>query len=254
MNDLVSVIMPVYNAEKYVKLSIDSVINQSYKEWELILINDASTDNSKKIINEYLSNKKIKFIDLKKNSGVSVARNTGILKAKGKYIAFLDSDDIWEPSKLQKQMELIKKLKANFVYTGVTYINEDGKRNPFVFNVPEKTCYKELLKQNVIACSSVVIKKDLLIDNKMPGDHMHEDYATWLSILKKEKYAYGIDEPLLIYRISSNSKSGNKIKAFKMNWNTYRYLRLNIFQSFYYMINYVIRNLKKYHKIKKGGK
>ena len=252
MNDLVSIVIPVYNAKKYLKESIDSVINQTYKKWELILINDASTDNSKNIINNYLSNKKIKLINLEKNSGVSIARNTGVLNSKGKYIAFLDSDDIWDPKKLQKQMELIKNKDANFTYTGVTYINEDGKNNSFIFEVPEKTCYKKLLKQNIIACSSVLIKKDFLLENKMPGDYMHEDYATWLSILKKEKNAYGINEPLLIYRISSNSKSGNKFRAFKMNWNTYRYLKLNVFQSIYYMSYYVIRNLKKYHRIKKG--
>ena len=252
MSDIVSIIMPVHNAEKYIKESIESVIKQTYSQWELIIVNDASTDNSKKIIKEYLPNKKIKLIDLSKNSGVSVARNTGILNAKGNIIAFLDADDIWNPLKLEKQMKLLKNKEVNFVYTGVSYINEEGKDNSFVLRVPPKINYKQLLKQNIIACSSVLIKKEFLINNNMPGDYMHEDYATWLTILKKEKFAFGIDEPLLKYRISSNSKSSNKIKACKMNWNTYRHLNLNVFQTIYYMTNYILKNLKKYRKIKKG--
>jgi len=250
--NLVSIIIPAYNAEKYIKGTLDSVLAQTYTNFEAIVVNDCSKDNTEKIIDEYVAkDSRIKKYNNPKNSGVSYTRNFAISVANGEWIAFVDSDDMWEPTKLEKQINFANTTEgADFIYTGSSFIDEDGNPYNHVMNVPEKVTYKELLKQNIISCSSVLIKKECLEGVKMPSDKMHEDFATWLTILKNKDCAYGINEPLLIYRISRNSKSGNKKKAAKMTYEVYKYAGLNIFQRAYYMFNYVYRSLKKYNNIK----
>jgi len=248
---LVSVIMPVYNCEKYVVDAINSVLKQTYSNLELIVIDDGSRDNTIKII-ENLSKQdsRIKLIKNEKNLGVSATRNKGITYAKGEWIAFLDSDDIWISTKLEKQLKYADEVGAEFIFTGVAYINENNEPYKGIFEVPCKVSYKNLLKQNVITCSSVLIKKYFFKTIKMKNDKMHEDYAVWLRILKTGVYAYGINEPLLIYRISKNSKSGNKIKTIKMTYRVYRFIGINPICSLYYMLNHVLRSVIKYRRIK----
>ena len=174
-----------------------------------------------------------------------------IKKAKGKYIAFLDSDDMWEKDKLEKQMKLIdENPEIKFTFTGSGFVDNDGNPLDYVLSVPQKMSFKNLLKQNLVSCSSVVIEKEALEGIKMPDDSMHEDFATWLEVLRKQKYAYGIDEPLLVYRLSDNSKSSNKFKAARTTWKVYRHVGLNMLQSVYYMGFYALRSLKKYGSIK----
>lgn len=250
--NLVSIIVPVYNAENFLEDTINSVLNQTYSNWELILVNDASKDNSKKIIEKYL-NDKIKLIDMKQNGGVSKARNKGVDSAKGDYIAFLDADDLWEKEKLEKQIEIIEKdSNIGLIFTGTRYIDENSNNYNYVLEVPETISYKELLKQNIISCSSVLVKKEHVMKYKMQNDGMHEDFAVWLQILKEGIKVVGINEPLLIYRISRNSKSSNKVKAAKMNLNVYKFLGLNFIERMYYMLIYTYRGLTKYKKIKKS--
>ena len=248
---LISIIMAAYNAEKTIGAAISSVINQTYRNWELIVVNDCSKDCTEEIVKELMNeDKRIKLISNEKNSGASQTRHNGLITSNGMWIAVLDSDDIWREDKLEKQVILQQKTGAEILFTGSSFIHEDGKEIQWNLHVPSEIDYKKLLKQNLISNSSVLVKKDLMSKFEAIGDYMHEDFACWLQILRLGKIAYGIDEPLLIYRLSANSKSGNKIKAAKMNWNTYRYIGLNVFETSYYMVWYVINGLLKYRNLK----
>ena len=161
---LVSIIMPAYNSENYMESSINSVIKQTYENWELLIIDDASSDSTREIAHKYADGEKIRLIVNDKNVGVSQSRNRGIHEAKGHWVAFLDSDDLWEPEKLGKQMDFLEKEdKARLVFTGSAFINEQGKRAEYILEVPEKVMFRRLLKQNIISWSSVVVQKELLL-------------------------------------------------------------------------------------------
>lgn len=255
MNSLISVIMPAYNSSKYVKEAIKSVLEQTYKNIELIIIDDASSDETVSIVRKMkLIDNRITLYVNKQNEGVSYSRNRGIKKASGEWVAFLDSDDFWHKEKLEIQLKYAEEKNLNFIFTGVSYIDEKGNGLKSTFQVPKKVSYGQLLKQNVIACSSVLIKKVYMEKYKMENDKTHEDFGSWLRILKEETYAYGINKPLLIYRISANSKSGNKIKSVLMTYKTYIYIGLNPFLSIYYLTWYIFNGIKKYENIKSVGK
>lgn len=248
---LISIIMPAYNCEKFIEKAVTSVIEQTYKLWELIVIDDGSRDSTVRILKE-LSNKddRIRFYINEENQGVSATRNRGISLAKGDWIAFLDSDDMWEETKLQKQMELAFKTAAEFLFTGSSYINEEGEFYQGIFEVPNQVTYKILRTHNVVSCSSVLIKKKYFENIKMEKDDMHEDYAVWLRVLKTGIVAYGINEPLLIYRISRNSKSGNKIKTIKMTYKVFQFIGMNPISSVYFLCRHILGSVKKYNGIK----
>lgn len=248
--ELVSVIMPAYNCEKYIIEAINSVLDQTYNNWELIIIDDGSIDNTLQII-EHFSQKdyRIKSLPNEKNMGVSATRNRGIDFASGNWIAFLDSDDMWEPLKLEKQFEVAESKSADFLFTGSSYINEIQEKLKGNFEVPEKITYKKLRTQNVISCSSVLVKKEFFKNIKMENDEMHEDYAVWLRILKLGVTAYGLNEPLLIYRISKSSKSGNKLKTIKMSYRVFRFVGINPIGSIYFMSRHLLASVLKYIKI-----
>ena len=248
---LVSIVMPAYNCGKYIKESIQSVIDQTYRNWELIIIDDNSTDNTKEIIASF-KDTRIKYHRNSNNYGVAKARNKGINISGGVFIAFLDSDDYWKNTKLYKQINLTKK-GYDFIFTGSGYTDEEGREYGYVLTVPEKINKNELLKQNLISCSSVLISKNLLKDNYFVEETkymIHEDYVLWLTILDKIEFAYSINEPLLIYRIRGNSKSSKKIEAAIMNWNALKHCEINFFVSCKYMIIYCCRGINKYLKIR----
>ncbi|MBQ6214577.1 MAG: glycosyltransferase family 2 protein [Oscillospiraceae bacterium] len=246
---LISIIMAAYNAEKTISQAIDSVLQQTYSEFELIVINDCSTDRTADIVKAY-SDSRIRFIENKENQGVSKTRHAGALAAKGDWIAILDSDDMWTADKLEKQVLLQEKTKAELLYTGSSFIKADGTPIDWVMRVPEVLDYKNLLKQNLLSNSSSLVKKELFLNNETIDDGLHEDFACWLKILKTGIKAYGVDEPLLIYRLTSTSKSGNKFRAAKMNWNTYQAIGLNPVVAVYYMCCYIRNGLKKYRNLK----
>jgi len=250
-NIKVSVIMPVYNASRFLSSAIDSVLSQSYSDFELILIDDCSKDNSYEILKEYeASDNRVKIFKNKHNKGVSYTRNFGVSKAKFDYVALIDSDDMWDKDKLKKQLEIIKKFpQTDIVYTGSAFVDTESVRSDFVFSVPTCVTYKKLLKQNVMSCSSVLIKKKWLIKYPMAHDNMHEDFAVWLSVLKDGGTAKGIDEPLLIYRVDRNSKSGNKLKSMMMTYRVYKFIGLNFFSRFYYLVFYILSGIKKHGSI-----
>jgi len=216
MNDLVSIIVPLYNAERYIESTIQSVLRQTYKSWELLLIDDCSNDNSYEIIKKYLNiEKRIRYFKLQYNGGAAVARNYGINIANGRYIAFLDSDDCWLEHKLAKEIALMNDNHCAFVYTAIQMINEKNEKLGNYISVPCKVNYNLLLKNTVIATSTVLIDKDIIGNFSMPNRRSGQDYATWLMLLRKVDYAYGINEPLCLYRKTSNSLSSNKLKSIK---------------------------------------
>lgn len=246
---LISVIMAAYNAEKTIKKAIESVLTQTYHNFELLVINDCSTDDTAKVI-QGINDKRIRIIHNEQNSGVSYTRKHGLEEARGEWIAILDSDDIWAPNKLEKQMKLQREKNAELIFTGSAFIDSDGNSIDWILHVPEKIAYRQLLKQNLVSNSSVLVRKKIYAENYTIGDQMHEDFAIWLKILKAGIEAYGIDEPLLTYRLSAVSKSSNKMRAAKMNWNTYRAVGLSTLSAFYYECWYVVKGLLKYRHLK----
>ncbi len=244
---LVSIITPVYNAEKFIRETIESVQNQTYTNWEMLLINDCSTDSSAEIIKEKaVEDSRIKYIELDKNSGAAITRNTGISKAQGRYIAFLDSDDIWKSDKLDKQLALIREKDIGFCFTSYRYVMQDGVPTNKVARAPEKIDYNGLLKNTIIGCSTVLIDREVMGDFRMTNVRRGQDTATWLQLLKRTEYAYGIYEDLVWYRVVDGSLSHNKWNAIKRTWNTYRNVEhLSLPKAMYVFVFYAYNALKK---------
>ena len=248
---LVSVIMAVYNAEKTIAQAINSVLKQTYPNFELLVVNDCSQDGTVELVRNMMAqDDRIRLVSNETNSGVSYTRKHGLEEARGAWIAILDSDDAWAPEKLEKQIALQEKTQADLLFTGSAFMDADGQPLDWYLHAPAEVTYRQLLKQNVLSNSSALVRKELYAKHYAIGDGMHEDFAVWLSILKEGRKAYGVDEPLLIYRIDKSSRSGNKVKAAKMNWNTYRYIGLNPIQAFYYECWYVLKGLLKYRHLK----
>lgn len=248
--ELCSIIMPAYNSEKYIAQAIESVLNQSHTNWELIIINDCSTDNTEQIIKKYqqkdAEDKRIKQINLTQNKGVANARNTGIQNAKGKYISFLDADDIWQKEKLYKQIQLLKSSNADIIYTAYHMIDETGKIIK-ERQVKETLYLKDLLKENSIIFSSVVCKKVSIVNKNFKSEWYHEDYVFLLDLAKEEKNFKGINESLMQYRVHKSGRSFNKQTAAKYRWKIYReYLGMGLLQSLYYFAVYVWNGIRKY--------
>lgn len=248
---LISIIMAAYNAECTIEQAVTSVLNQTYTNFELLIIDDSSKDNTLSIVEKFREkDKRIRVIRNTQNSGVSYTRKHGLEEAKGEWIAILDSDDAWAADKLEKQIRLQKKTGGDLLYTGSAFMDSDGNPIDWYLQAPKEIRYRQLLKQNLISNSSSLVRKELYSEYYVSDDSMHEDFAIWLGILKSGKCAYGVDEPLLIYRLSKKSKSGNKFKAAKMNWNTYRYMGLNVFAALYYECWYIVKGVLKYKNLK----
>lgn len=248
-DNLVSIVVPVYNVEKFIKETIRTIKQQTYSNWELLLVNDCSSDKSVEIIKEYVKeDSRIKLINLEKNSGAAVARNTGIENANGKYIAFLDSDDLWKKQKLEKQIAFMEKNNYSFTYTAYDFADEEGNKINKTVNIPEKLTYKQALKNTTIFTSTVIFNvqnlgKELI---SMPNVRRGQDTATWWKVLKTGVIAYGLNESLSLYRRSNNTLSSNKIKALKRTWNLYRNVeKFSIVKSFYYFCFYILNAIKR---------
>lgn len=251
----ISIIMAAYNAEKTIESAIHSVLSQTYPDFELLVVNDCSTDKTAVLVAAIAEkDDRVRLISNEKNSGVSYTRKHGLEEARGEWIAILDSDDAWASEKLEKQIELQKKTNAELLFTGSAFMDADGRPINWYLHAPAEVTYRQLLKQNVLSNSSALVRKELYAKYYAVGDGMHEDFAIWLSILKEGRKAYGVDEPLLIYRIAKSSKSGNKVKAARMNWNTYRYVGLNPVEALYYECWYMAKNIVKYANLKVAGK
>ncbi|MBQ2730646.1 MAG: glycosyltransferase family 2 protein [Clostridia bacterium] len=248
----VSVIMPAYNAEQTISASIESVLAQTHGELELLVVNDCSADRTAEIVREFCErDKRVRLLENETNSGVSLSRNHGVREASFDWIAFLDSDDTWEPEKLKRQLETAASHpECSLFFTATAYVDENGVRSDYVLHAPEKVYRRELLCQNIVSCSSTLVKKECLLRHPMKDDRMiHEDLAAWLAVLDETPYAVGVDEPLLLYRVSKSGKSGNKFKAAKMQWRTYRAANVPFFTAAISFLRYAVRGVVKYASI-----
>jgi len=212
-NNLVTIATPSYNSSKFISETINSVLAQTYKNWEMIVVDDCSTDNSRDIAASFVDiDSRIRLIKSEEKGGPAAARNIGISEAKGRYVAFLDSDDLWLPEKLSLQVKFMQANKCTISYTAYKKIDEEGNVISNIIHVPERATYSTLLSTNCIACLTAMYDSEVLGKVYLP-EVGHEDYALWLRILKMGHEAYGLNECLALYRVRSNSVSGNKLKA-----------------------------------------
>ena len=246
-NNLVSIITPSYNSSRFIVECVNSVISQTFQNWQMIIVDDCSKDNSRDIISELSAkDERIESIFLKENIGAAEARNIALRQAKGKYIAFLDSDDIWNEDKLENQISFMNEKDIAFSFTSYQPISEDGKTKYSVIISPKKMSYHSYLKNTIIGCLTVIIDKEKTGDFQMPNIRSSHDMALWLLIMKRGFTAYGLDENLAYYRIVSTSNSSKKWKAAKEVWDVYRKVeKLNIIYSAYNFISYVYNAIKK---------
>jgi len=216
---MISIITPCFNASKFISNTITSIKNQTYNDWELIIVDDCSTDGSIEIIESFTaSDKRIKLIKNHINKGVAEARNTALKLAKGRYVAFLDSDDMWCEGKLEKQLAFMKQKNAAISCTAMNTIDEEDNPLNTLREVRERISYKFLLKNTMIATSTVLIDRNKTGDFQMPLRRGGQDYATWLMLMRNGTICYGLNEVLSHYRVMSESLSSNKWKSITQVW------------------------------------
>ncbi len=244
---LISVIIPNYNGERFAECAIDSALAQTYRNIEIIVIDDCSTDNSLTYIRDkYADDKRLRLIALNKNIGVANARNVGVKEARGEYIALLDNDDVWEEDKLERQMALAKQ-GADIVYCSYDFIDENGNEIKRPFIVPEFTDFNRMLVSNVISCSTGLFKAELLKEHPFCTEYYHEDYVLWMELLRLPIKAVGDPKVLMHYRQVKGSRSNKKGNAAKERWNIYRRaLGMNFLSSANAFFRYAINGLRKY--------
>lgn len=242
----VSIVVPVYNAEKYIEQTIRMVREQTYEDWELILVDDLSTDGSVTVMEKFLESvrdERIKLIKKTENTTAADTRNRGVEEASGRFLAYLDADDVWKKDKLEKELAFMKEKDAAFVFSGYEFGNEQAEPTGKVVHVPEKLVYRKALSRTVIFTSTVLfdltkMEKDLV---RMPLVKS-EDTATWWRILRSGYDAYGLDEVTAIYRRPASSLSSNKFEAMKRIWNLYRRQEgIGVIRSAYYFCFWALR-------------
>lgn len=244
--DIVSIIVPVYNAQPYIEQTIKMVRNQTFQDWELILVEDCSKDDTKKVIMQTLAklqDERIRVIYKEQNEGAAKARNTGLDQAKGRYIAFLDADDIWLEQKLQKEITFMQEKEAGFVFTSYEYGDEMGKPTGKIVKVPDVITYRQALQRTIIFTTTVLLDTEKIPKNLIEMPNVpSEDSATWWKIMRNDNLAYGLNEVLAIYRRPKKSLSSNKGTAIKRIWNLYRNVeKLSLAYSAYCFIGWAIR-------------
>lgn len=245
---LVSVVMPNYNGTRFVAQAIDSALAQTYENFEIIVVDDCSTDNSPDIIREKCAeDSRLRMIALDKNGGVANARNVGIRAARGEYIALLDNDDLWEADKLERQIALARR-GADIVYCSYDFIDEDNNTIKRAFIVPERTDFDKMLSSNVISCSTGLFKAELLKEHPFCAEYYHEDYVLWMELLRLPIEAVGDKKVLMHYRQVKGSRSNKKGNAAKERWNIYRRaLGMSFVSSAAAFVRYAVNSIVKYY-------
>lgn len=261
----VSIIMPAFNAARTIFESIRSAQLQDFVDWELLVIDDGSRDHTVDLVRQLqAADPRIKILTTGGRTGAAQARTTGIQAALGRYIAFLDSDDVWLPNKLSVQLNLFESTGCNFCYSAYRKMDDDGLVGAAIVGVPDALSYRDILKTNQIGCLTAIYDSHFFGRIRIPSlgrasDHgfwkfflkgqvIHEDYGLWLSLLKKPgAVARGVQEPLAHYRVGRNTRSSNKIAAATSQWLIYRRLEgLGFWSSAYYFSHYAIHGLRKY--------
>ncbi len=245
---LVSVVMPAYKAEEYIEAAIGSVQAQTYENWELLVMDDCSPDGCGEIVKAMAEkDSRIRLVRNEKNMGVARTRNRGLDLCRGDYVALLDSDDLWRPTKLEKQLALAQKEKADIIYCSYAIIDENGKQKCADYIVPAKTDLKKMLVRNVISCSAVMLEKDTAQTYRFPTDYYHEDFALWLDMLRGGRKAVGQQEVLGDYRVHSGSRASNKAGSAKRRWKIYRsFMGMSFVSSSWYLMRYALAGAMKY--------
>lgn len=250
-NKLVSIITPLYNSERFVGKTIESVLAQTYTNWEMIVVNDGSKDKGADVVRQYAAkDKRIRLIE-QPNGGCASARNHGLREAQGRYYAFLDSDDYWDSTFLEKQLHFMAEKNAAIVTCSVRRVDEEGKEILRPQKVPERMDYYDILKSCNLPCLATLIDASRLHDIRFREElrNLRDDYALWLSLMKQTDYAYGNQEVLANYRLSANQVTGNKRKViipqFMVN---YKVEKLGFCRSLYYLCHWAWNGYKKYRK------
>ncbi len=244
----VSVIIPVYNVEEYIDRTLKSIFTQTYKDLEIVMVDDCSTDRSAEIIAKYQEeHPEIVYHLQEKNKGAGYARNKALELAKGRYVAFLDSDDEWMPDKIEQQLELMKEKKTPFCYTAIEMIDGNGKLIKRKRKIKETCDYNYLLHNTIIATSSVVVDRAVLGDFRMHLRRGGQDYATWLKLLRYGTVARGINVVLVRYRVVSNSLSSNKFDSIRQVWEIQTQdENINKISAVFNLCCFIFNALKKY--------
>jgi glycosyltransferase involved in cell wall biosynthesis len=247
----VSVIMAAYDSERYIKQSIESVQAQTFTSWELIVVDDCSNDNTSALIsNSAAIDSRVRLIKLRVNSGAAAARNRAIIQARGRYLAFLDSDDLWYPHKLKTQLDFMRSVDTSFCYSAYDQIDPAGK-SIGTRQVPAKVCYSDLLKSCSVGCLTAIYDTAHYGKILMPDIRKRQDLALWLCLLRHTNSAYGIQEPLAQYRVRKDSLSSNKFLAAKATWHVYRDIEnLPFSLSLYFFCHYAVRGLSRALELK----
>ena len=247
---MVSIIVPVFNAEKFIVQTIECVQNQTYNNWELLLVADGCEDKSEELIEQYsiaTGDKRVQLLRQSENLGAAQARNRGIKEAKGRYIAFLDSDDLWMPQKLEKQLRFMEKKDVAFSFTGYEFADENARGTGKIVTIPDKLTYKEALKNTTIFTTTVIFDTQKIDKNKLFMPQVKsEDTALWWKILRENYIAYGLNENLALYRRAGKTLSSNKLEAVRRIWNLYRKVeKLSLGASIYNFCFWAIRAVKR---------
>lgn len=246
---LVSVIIPVHNGERYIEKSVRSVMMQTYSNWELLVIDDFSVDATSDIVKDLCEeDKRVRYIKNPQNLGTAKSRNRGMELSKGECIAFLDADDVWKPEKLEIQLRKMKSENACLVYSSYEIVNENGEASKSPYLVPGTVNFEGLLKENVIGCSTVIMSAEIADKYRFVEDYYHEDYCLWLNILRDSYKVAGCEEPLVEWRLITDSRSFDKRNSAVYRWKIYReYLKLPLFKSIKLFFYYFIGGIKKYY-------
>lgn len=245
-NYLVSVITPAYNCAEYIEECIESVLNQTYQNWEMLIVNDKSTDNTQSIVESYANkDPRIKLFNQERNAGAAAARNKALELSQGRFVAFLDSDDAWKPNKLERQLEFMLENKYGFTFTSYEIMSVKPLDKKKIFRVPEKINYNQYLKNTIIGNLTVIMDKELLGEIRVEVGYL-EDVLTWMKYLRQGHIAYGLDENLAMYRVAENSVSSNKFKnAKRYFWCLREKQKLSLMKSIYCQVGYMFNATKK---------
>lgn len=221
-NPLVSVIMPAYNVEKYIEAAIRSVLSQTYTNWELLVLDDGSTDRTAEIAENFVkADPRVRLLQNPQNLGPARTRNRGFDTAAGDWAALLDSDDVWHRDKLEKQLVAAKCTGAEIIYCSYSLMDKNGRKiSDFI--VPERTSYSAMLEKNVLSCSTVLLSRSIFSEYRFSTKYYHEDYAFWLQLVRLGFAAFGCKDVLMDYRIQHGSRSSNKLRSAKRVWLVYR--------------------------------
>ncbi|PIE50797.1 MAG: glycosyl transferase [Flavobacteriales bacterium] len=247
MKDLVSIITPSYNSSDFIEDTINAVLSQTYQNWEMIIVDDCSTDHSVEIIQKYIAqDTRIKLVQNQENKGAAEARNKALSLVKGRFIAFLDSDDLWLPHKLEEQLAFMKKHHYPISFTAYRLIDEQGKDMQKSVQTIPFVDYNGYMKNTIIGMSTSMIDRNIVEPFKFINLRTRQDTYLWISLLKKGYKAYGLNQVLAIYRVRENSISANKFQAARRVWHLYYGLeKLNFFRAFYYFCHYAYNAFKK---------